>query len=129
MRADEWRAVLEREPLTGDQRGRIMGEFTRLGFHPRYDRAERLRLTAELARSGPIGSVKELTMGEAGRTVGTLTRCRTARDLYAIAEPAGGPELAGWIAALAALFGIIRNSPESELWRPALTVSASPTPR
>ena len=30
-------------------------------------RAERLRLTAILARSGPVGSTKELTLGEAGR--------------------------------------------------------------
>lgn len=83
----DYRARLESEPLTHNQLGAIHGHFLRLGFHVRYDRAERLRLTAILARSGQIASTKDLTMGQAGRAVGLLTGCRTAPELYAVAEP------------------------------------------
>ena len=78
---------LDTDPLTMNQLGRIHQEFARLGFG-RDDRAERLRLTAELAHSGPIESTKDLSMGEAGRTINALGRCRTTDDLYAMITPA-----------------------------------------
>ena len=80
------RGRLDTDPLTLNQLGRIHREFERLGFGP-ADRPERLRLTAVLARSGPIASTKELSMGEAGRTVNALLRCQTADDLYAMTTP------------------------------------------
>jgi hypothetical protein len=81
----DYRTRLDREPLTSNQRGRIMAEFARLGFHPRRDRAERLRLAAALAQLPELASTKYLTMGQAGRVVGHLIECQTARDLYAVA--------------------------------------------
>lgn len=97
----EYRARLDREPLTINQLGRIQREFARLGFHERYDRAERLRLTAILAQvPGQLATTKDLTMGEAGRVVGLMTGCGTVRDLYALAEPE--PEPRGLLAALMA---------------------------
>lgn len=81
------RSRLDTDPLTINQLGRIHQEFARLGFG-RADRAERLRLTAELARSGPIESTKDLSMGEAGRAIRALARCLTADDLYALVTPA-----------------------------------------
>lgn len=83
---------LDTDPLTLRQLGRIHAEFVRLGFHERSERAERLRLTAIIARSGPIGSTKDLTMGQAGRAIGALTGCRTDAELYALAEPEPEPE-------------------------------------
>lgn len=77
---------LDTGPLTVNQLGRIHQEFARLGFG-RADRRERLRLTAELARSGPIGSTKDLSMGEAGRAIGALGHCLTTDDLYAMTTP------------------------------------------
>lgn len=94
----EYRARLDAEPLTLNQLGRIHREFARLGFRELADRAERLRLTAALAWSEPIGSTKDLTMGEAGRAIGALTGCRTAAELYELAEPE--PESRGLLAAL-----------------------------
>jgi len=95
----EYRARLDREPLTSNQLGRIHAEFYRLGFHVTADRAERLRLTAILARvPGQLATTKNLTMGEAGRVVGLLTGCRTVRDLYALTEPE--PEPRGLLAGL-----------------------------
>lgn len=82
---------LDTEPLTANQLGAIHLEFIRLGFDTEEDRGERLWLTGELARSGPIGSTKELSMGEAGRVVNALGRCRTPGELYELAggEPPG----------------------------------------
>lgn len=94
----EYRARLDREPLTGNQLGAIHREFYRLGFHVTADRAERLRLTAELARVPSIESTKDLTMGQAGRVVGLLTGCGTARELYALTE--AEPEARGLLAGL-----------------------------
>jgi hypothetical protein len=88
----EYRERLGAEPLTVNQLGAIHREFYRLGFHVSADRDERLRLTAALVGSGPIGSTKDLTMGEAGRAVGALSACGTAADLYALAEPEPEPE-------------------------------------
>ncbi len=83
----EYRARLDVEPLTWNQLGGIHREFARLGFRDPADRAERLRLTAALAWSEPITSTKDLTIGEAGRAIRALIGCRTAAELYALAEP------------------------------------------
>lgn len=95
------RSRLDTDPLTPNQLGAIRGGFTRLGFDP-LGRPERLRLTAALARSGPVESTRELLMGEAGRVVNALGRCQTADQLYAMATP----EHRGIVRAiLAKLFG------------------------
>lgn len=94
----EYRARLDREPLTSNQLGRIHREFERLGFTP-ADRAERLRITATLARvPGQLATTKDLTMGQAGRVVGLMTGCGTAGELYALTEPE--PEPRGLLAGL-----------------------------
>lgn len=84
----DYRARLDTEPLTANQLGAIHREFRRIGFRGAAVRAERLRLTAILAgRPGELATTKDLTMGEAGRVARALIGCRTARDLYALAEP------------------------------------------
>ena len=90
------RSLLRTDPLTVNQLGRIHAEFGRLGFG-RADRPERLRITAKLAESGPIRSTKDLTMGEAGRAVNALRRCRTAGDLYEMTTPGPRGLLAAFI--------------------------------
>lgn len=89
---------LDTDPLTINQLGRIHQEFSRLGFG-RTDRAERLRITGLIAKSGPIESTKELRMGEAGRAIKALTRCETVRELYEITEDRPGilSLIIGWI--------------------------------
>jgi hypothetical protein len=89
MTIAEYRAILDRKPLTSNQLGAIHREFYRLGFHVTADRAERLRLTAELARVPSIDSTKDLTMGQAGRVVRLMIGCSTVRELYALTEPRG----------------------------------------
>jgi hypothetical protein len=80
---------LDTEPLTLAQLGAVHGEFRRLGFGP-ADRAERLEVTAGLARAGgPVGSTRELTMGEAGRVIRALIECP---DYDALAVLLGEPE-------------------------------------
>jgi hypothetical protein len=94
----EYRARLGREPLTSNQLGHVHREFGRLGF-TEADRAERLRITATLARvPGQLASTKNLTMGQAGRVVGLMATCRTVRDLYTLIEPEREPR--GLLAAL-----------------------------
>jgi hypothetical protein len=82
------RTRLDTDPLTSNQLGRIHHEFARLGFGRAADRPERLRLTAELAGSGPIESTNDLSRGEAGRAIGALGRCLTTDDLYPPVTPA-----------------------------------------
>lgn len=102
MTITDYRARLDTGPLTPNQRGRIMGEFHRLGFHQTRDRAERLRLTAQLAGLSGVASVKDLTRGEAGRVVRALTDCGTAQDLYALTHP-DPPGMARVLAGILAL--------------------------
>lgn len=78
---------LDTDPLTANQLGRIHQEFLRLSFDVRRDRDERLRLTGLLAQSGPIETTNELTMGQAGRAINALIRCRNTQDLYMITDP------------------------------------------
>ena len=87
MTRDEWRALADSAPATPNQVGAIRREFFRLGFGP-ADRAERLRITGQLARAdGQLATTKDLTMGQAGRVVGALTGCRSLPDLHAAADP------------------------------------------
>lgn len=87
MTRDEWRAFADSSPATPNQVGAIHREFSRLGFRP-ADSSERLRITGQLARAdGQLATTKDLTMGQAGRVVEALTRCRSPRDLYAAADP------------------------------------------
>jgi hypothetical protein len=81
MSRDDWYAVLESTPLTDNQRGAIMGHFERLWLHPRYDRAERLRICAALLGLDQLDSVKSLTMGEAGRLLQILRGIRNRVEL------------------------------------------------
>ena len=87
MTRDEWRALAESVPATPNQVGAIRREFRRLGFGP-ADRAERLRITGQLAQAdGQLATTKDLTMGQAGRVVGALTGCRSLPDLHAATDP------------------------------------------
>jgi len=104
-------ARLESEPLTLAQLGAIHGEFRRLGYRDPWDRAERLAVTATLARSGPVTTTKALTEGQAGRVVAALRACPTPAALAArVATPPPPPLRRGtWgevlAAALAAVLG------------------------
>jgi hypothetical protein len=75
-----YRDRLDTEPLTLTQLGAIHGEFRRLGYRA-ADRTDRLRVTERLARSGPIETTRDLTMGEAGRTIRALRECYTLADI------------------------------------------------
>jgi hypothetical protein len=87
---------LDTDPLTLNQLGSIHREFARLGFDEREHRAERLRMTAVIGQApDDIDSTKDLLMGEAGRAIRVLRGCRTADDLYAIAD--GPPARPRWI--------------------------------
>jgi hypothetical protein len=83
----EWRAFAETAPATRNQVGAIRREFARLGFGE-ADRAERLRITAQLAQApGQLTTTKDLTTGQAGQVVGALTACKSLGDLYAATDP------------------------------------------
>jgi hypothetical protein len=72
------------KPLTSTQRGAIMGHFHRLGLDQPALRYARLAImTTLLDLDEHIGSVKNLTLGEAGQLVSTLECCCDARDLAA----------------------------------------------
>ena len=89
MNRDEYLALLETESLTPNQRGAIMGEFGRLGFHHLRHRAERLAVCAALLGIDDLGSTADLTQGQAGQLLNILrhTTDRTAL-LQAAAVPA-----------------------------------------
>jgi len=72
MNRDEYLTALETEPATANQRGAIMREFARLGFHPRRDRARRLAICAALLELDELRSTGELVMGQAGQLVKAL---------------------------------------------------------
>lgn len=93
MTRDEWNSVLETEPITPNQRGRIMEECWRLGLHTR---AERLAVLAGLLGLDGLDSTSDLTMGQAGQLVNVLQRTSKRTELAAAAaaveEPAGGDD-------------------------------------
>lgn len=91
MNREEYLAMLDTEPATPTQRGAVMGEFARLGFHPRRDRAERLAACARLLGLDALDSTAGLTMGQAGQLVNTLRHVRDRAELAAITR---GAELA-----------------------------------
>jgi hypothetical protein len=80
-----WHDVLATEPATANQRGALMHEFERLGFHSRYDRAERLRVIAALTGADQVTSTADLTMGQAGALIDALQGCATRRGLRHLA--------------------------------------------
>ena len=84
-----WHDVLATEGLTPNQRGALMSEFGKLGFHPRYDRAERLRIISALIGQ-PVTSTADLKMGQAGALIDALQGCATRRGLQHLAG--GQPE-------------------------------------
>jgi hypothetical protein len=87
MTRDEWKAVLAAEPATPAQRGAIMREFGRLGFGE-ADRGERLAISAAIVGLDTLGSVRDLTMGEAGRLVRALLAASDRGELPAPESPA-----------------------------------------
>jgi hypothetical protein len=73
--------VLAPGPATAGQRGAVMGHFRRLGLaHPAW-RDCRLAVTAALLDLDRVGSVNDLTGGQAGQLIRTLSYFRDARDL------------------------------------------------
>jgi hypothetical protein len=93
---DEYLAALETEPATANQRGAVMREFARLGFHPRRDRARRLAVIAMLLDLDELESTAYLTLGQAGWLVNLLQRTRDRAELPeappAIADDGQGDE-------------------------------------
>jgi hypothetical protein len=81
MHRDEYLAMLITEPATPNQRGAIMREFGRLGFHPRRDRAERLAVCARLLGLDSLESTAGLTQGQAGQLVNALQQVRDPSEL------------------------------------------------
>jgi hypothetical protein len=73
MTLDEWRTVQETEPATPRQRGAVMGQFTQLGYHRRYDRAARLAVAARILGLDGLATTSDLTTGQAGMLLGTLS--------------------------------------------------------
>lgn len=83
MTRDEYLAVLEHEPVTENQRGRIMHECDRLGL---VDRAERLAVLAAVLGVDELGSTEDLTMGQGGQLVAILTHTRDRAELPDVDE-------------------------------------------
>jgi hypothetical protein len=77
----DYRARLATEPLTANQRGVIMGHFTRLDLGRPAHRDGRLAITAALLGVERVGSVNDLTSGQAGRLVAILASLRDLRAL------------------------------------------------
>jgi hypothetical protein len=84
---DEYLAVLAAEPATANQAGAVMGECERLGL---TDRDERLAVCAAMLGLDELGSVRDLTMGQAGQLVRALRSARSRGDLP---DPRGDPDL------------------------------------
>lgn len=81
MNRAEWDAYAATVPLTANQLGAIQGHCERLGL---LDRAERLAVLAELADLGHLGSTADLTLGQAGKLIGTLRSLSSPADLVAL---------------------------------------------
>jgi hypothetical protein len=81
MDRDEYLAMLAIESATPNQRGAIMREFGRLGFHPRRDRAKRLAVCARLLGLDSLESTAGLTQGQAGQLVNALQQVRDPSEL------------------------------------------------
>ena len=72
MNLAEWRTVQETELASPRQRGAVMGQFTRLGYG-RADRAARLAVAARILGLDDLASTGDLTTGQAGMLLGTLS--------------------------------------------------------
>lgn len=82
MTLGEWQQKLSALPATPNQVGAVRREFERLGFGP-GDRADRLRITAQLVGLAEVGSTRDLAMGDAGRL---LRQLRDVADRAELAE-------------------------------------------
>jgi len=106
MHLEQWREVLATEPATLNQVGKIHREFGRLGFGE-DDRPERLEICAGMLDLEELGSLRDLTMGDAGRLISILVRVRDRAHLAGLlTEPdSPAPPLpSGLIAAMAAAY-------------------------
>jgi hypothetical protein len=81
---DELNEMLATRPATPNQRGAVLREFGRLGFHDEHDRAERLAICAALLGLEELGSTRDLVMGQAGQLVNILQRVRDRGELAAV---------------------------------------------
>lgn len=81
MNRDEWNDLMATERITRNQRGAIMREFDRLGFHYKRDRADRLAVCAALLGIDGLDSTDDLTQGQAGQLVNALQRTATRAEL------------------------------------------------
>ncbi|HXL96632.1 MAG TPA: hypothetical protein VN969_47605 [Streptosporangiaceae bacterium] len=106
MHLEQWRTVLATEPATLNQVGKIHREFGRLGFGE-DDRPERLEICARLLDLEELGSLRDLTMGDAGRLISILVGVRDRAHLAGLlTEPdSPAPPLpSALIAAMAAAY-------------------------
>lgn len=78
MTRDEYLTLLDTEPATLNQRGRIMHECDRLGL---VDRTERLAVLAAVLGIDGLDSTADLVMGQAGQLVNVLQRTRDRAEL------------------------------------------------
>jgi hypothetical protein len=102
MNKQSWQEELETRPATPNQLGRIMHHFERLGWHDTYSPYHRSQLSEwwnERYRSErevrlgicskmigrEITSVRDLTLGEAGKIIRALADCKTYDELVASA--------------------------------------------
>lgn len=72
------------EPLTPRQRTAVMIRFGELGLARLAWRDRRLAIAAVITDHPGLGSIKELTFGEAGYLLSVLRSCRDCRDLAAV---------------------------------------------
>lgn len=95
MSREDWYDHIESVPVTGNQLGRIIAEYRRLGLGGAEDRAGRLAITAALAGTGELDSTRDLTQGQAGRVVHALLGCPDQASLYAAAGLGADRQAAG----------------------------------
>ena len=89
MHLEQWRAVQTTEPATMNQAGKIHREFGRLGSGE-DDRSERLAICARMPDLVGLRSLRDLTMGEAGRLINALPRVRDRAQLIQALPGPGG---------------------------------------
>jgi hypothetical protein len=88
MNIKEWNTHVESSPATGNQRGRIMSEFERLGYHWKRDREARLHDCAMLSGLPSLDSIRDLTQGQAGHLVKLLSTLENRAELESAVERA-----------------------------------------
>jgi hypothetical protein len=90
MHLEQWREVQATEPATLHQVGKIHREFGRLGF-AEDDRPERLEICARMLGLVELGSLRDLTMGDAGRLISVLSRVRDRVQLAGLLTEPDSP--------------------------------------